>query len=205
MSDISTFYGGSILAMVGKNCVSIINDYRLGNGFMTVSKDFQKIHMITPKIYIGLPTFVPDCQFLLKKIKKHVALFKLDEGREIEPRELASLMSYILYSKRDSELYTDPLVIGLDSKNEPYLCGLDCLGCKSEPGTFVAGGTAQINLIGMCEALYCKDMEEEDLFVTSVQVFLNSVDRDALSGWGAECVVISRDRRVTRRVRGRCD
>jgi len=205
MADIGTHYGGSIVALAGKNCISIINDYRLGCGFITTSKSFERIHQITPKIYMGLPLFVPDCQHLLKKVRKHVSLFRLDEGRDIEPQELANMVSYLLYSRRSSPLYTSPVVVGLDSQNRPYVCEMDCLGCKTEPGSFVAAGTAEQNLMGMCEVLYREELDAEELFTVGVQAFLNAVDRDALSGWGANCVIITPERRIVRRIKGRCD
>lgn len=205
MGDIDTHYGGSIMAIAGKNCISIVNDYRLGAGFITTSKAFQRIFKITPRIYVGLPNFVPDCQFLLKKIKKHVALFCLDEGRDIEPQELANLISYLLYSKRRSPLYTSPVVAGIDSAGQPYVCGMDCLGCKTEPGSFVTAGTAETNLTGMCEVLYHEDMSPDELFTASVQAFLNAVDRDALSGWGARCVILTPNESIVRSIKGRCD
>lgn len=205
MSDIENHYGGSIVALVGKDCVALLNDNRLGSGFITLSKNFQRIHEIAPRIYVGLCTFIPDCQFLLKKIRKHVALFRLDENREIEPEELANLISYILYSYRASPLYTSPIVIGLDSKNKPYVCKMDCIGCKTEPGNFVASGTAEQNLMGMCETLYRDDLNEEELFTVGAQAFLNSVDRDALSGWGANCVLITPENKIIRKIKGRCD
>ncbi|KAI5149735.1 20S proteasome subunit beta 3 [Enteropsectra breve] len=205
MSDISTHYGGSILAMVGKDSVSIVTDQRLGAGFITVSKDFIRTFQITPKCYVGLSEFIPDCQFLLKKVKKQASLFKLEEGRDMEPHELAAFISYFLYSRRGSPLYTSPVIIGLDSKNKPYVCGMDCIGAKSEPESFIATGTASENLMGMCEALWREEMDPEDLFTTSVQAFLNSIDRDCLSGWGAECVIITPDEHIKRKVKGRCD
>ncbi|KAI5170117.1 20S proteasome subunit beta 3 [Pancytospora epiphaga] len=205
MGDIETHYGGSIVAMVGQDSISIVNDFRLGSGFITTSKAFQRIFQVTPRIFVGLPTFVPDCQYLLKKIKKHAELFKLDEGRDIEPKELANLTSYILYSHRKSPIYTSPIIAGLDSQGKPYVCGMDCLGCKTEPGSFVTGGTAATSLMGICETLYVEGMSEEELFTASVQAFLNAVDRDAMSGWGAKCVVITPSRVISRTIKGRCD
>lgn len=205
MGDIQTFYGGSILAMTGKDSVAIISDYRLGNGPITVSKNFRRVYRVTDRIYIGLDCFVPDAQFLLKRIEKHVSLFELSEGRSIEPQECSNLVSAILYSYRSSPLYTSPIIAGIDSNNKPFICGMDLLGCKSQPGSFIAEGTANKNLIGVCEALYKEDMDEEDLFITGVQAFLNSIDRDALSGWGAECIILTPSRRIVRSVKGRCD
>lgn len=205
MSDVESFYGGSILAMAGNGCVSIVSDYRLGNSSITTSKSFRRVFKITDRIVLGLAFFIPDAQHLLRKIEKHVSLFKLAEGRDIEPKECANLVSAILYSYRRSPLYTTPVIAGIDSENRPYVCDMDSLGCKTEPGNFVAEGTASTNLIGLCEALYREGMDEEDLFTTSIQTFLNAVDRNALSGWGAECIILSPGKCVVRSVKGRCD
>lgn len=205
MSDVESFYGGSIMAMAGNGCVSIISDYRLGNGPITTSKNFRRVFMITDRIALGLCYFVPDAQFLLKKVEKHVSLFRLTEGREIEPKECANLVSAILYSHRESPLYTSPVIAGIDSENNTYVCDMDSLGCKKEPGNFVAEGSAASNLQGLCESLHRENMDEEELFTVSAQAFLNAIDRDALSGWGAECILISPKRRIVRSVKGRCD
>ena len=43
MSDIAEYYGGSILAMIGKSSVSIVTDKRLGAGPISVGKNFTKV------------------------------------------------------------------------------------------------------------------------------------------------------------------
>ena len=205
MGDVMSAYGGSILAVATKDCVAIVQDFRLGNGFITTSKCFERVHQITKRAFVCLPAFLPDAQHLLVKIKKHAALFSLDEGRDIEPDELASLVSYLLYSRRTSPLFTTPIVAGICSNGKPYICGMDSLGCMSEPGSFVAAGTAENNLIGLCEALYRPDADAEGLFTVAIQTFLNAVDRDILSGWGAKCIILTPEKQIVRKVRGRCD
>jgi 20S proteasome subunit beta 3 len=205
MSDIFSFYGGSILAMAGKESVAIISDMRLGNGPITVTKDFTRVHRIAPKLYLGLSAFVPDTQVLARRIQKNYNLFKLEEQREMEPAEFSSMISYILYSKRFTPYFTAPVVAGLAGDDRPYIAGMDSIGSICSPGDFVAAGTAAHNLMGICEALYRPDMDNESLFVTCSQAFLNAIDRDALSGWGAECYIIGKDQVVKRRIKGRCD
>lgn len=43
--------GGSVIAMVGKDCVAIASDLRLGNGAMGISNNFQKVCIIN--IYVS--------------------------------------------------------------------------------------------------------------------------------------------------------
>ncbi len=205
MSDISQHYGGSILAMKGKNCVSIINDKRLGNGPIGVSKNFTKIYEVTPRMYVGFTGLVSDAQILFRKIRRNHNLFKLEANRDMEPKELSSMISYILYSKRASPYYVSAIVAGMSSDNVPYIVGMDCLGCMDESGEFVTSGTAGNNLSGLCEALYTPDLDEDELFVTSAQAFLNAVDRDTFSGWGAVCHVIGAHESKKREIKGRCD
>ncbi|KAL7348146.1 20S proteasome subunit [Encephalitozoon intestinalis] len=204
-ADIETFYGGSILAIASDEAVAIMNDKRLGMSSITVSKDFTRIHKIGPRLYVGLPVFVPDTQVLLRSIRKNYNLFKLEEQREMEPEELTSMISFLLYSKREAPYITSPIVAGLRSDGKPYISGMDSIGSITSPRDFVAAGTSEENLMGICEALYRPGMDEENLFVTCTQAFLNSIDRDALSGWGADCYIISRNKVTKRSIKGRCD
>ena len=101
-------------------------------------------------------------------------------------------------------LFLSAIVAGIEN-NKPVCIGMDCIGCQSRPGTYVAAGTAQENLNGICEALHSEEMDSEQLFTNSMQAFLNAIDRDALSGWGAECYVIGRNECRKRVVQGRND
>lgn len=56
------YNGGSMLAMVGKNCVAIASDKRLGQQYLTVSCDFPKLFSITDRLYIGLAGLATDIQ-----------------------------------------------------------------------------------------------------------------------------------------------
>ena len=52
--------GGACVAMVGKNCVAIACDMRLGAQAMTISTDFPKVFGMTPRIQIGLTGLATD-------------------------------------------------------------------------------------------------------------------------------------------------
>ena len=54
------YNGGAIVAMVGKNCVAIASDKRLGQQALTVSTEFPKIFRINDKIYLGLAGLATD-------------------------------------------------------------------------------------------------------------------------------------------------
>lgn len=72
------YNGGSVVAMVGKNCVAIASDLRLGNQALTIATNFEKVHTlvllclsadlvtsfqvfpVTDRIYLGMAGLATD-------------------------------------------------------------------------------------------------------------------------------------------------
>ncbi|CAG8526096.1 10756_t:CDS:2 [Cetraspora pellucida] len=200
-----SYNGSAMVAMVGKNCVAIAADQRLGAQLMTVSTDFQKIFPATAKSYIGLAGLATDVQTLSEKFRFKINMYKLREEREIEPRTLSHMVSSTLYERRFGPYFVEPVIAGLDKNNQPFVCAMDLIGCVDIARDFVVAGTASDSLFGMCESLWEPDLEPEDLFETISQALLNAVDRDCLSGWGAVVHVITPERVITRNLKARMD
>lgn len=137
--------------------------------------------------------------------RSKVNLFELRESRRLEPRQFAHMVSHALYEKRFGPYFTNPIMAGLDSKNEPFLCGFDSIGCIDFAEGFIVSGTASDQLYGMCEALYEPNLGPDDLFETVSQVLLNAVDRDAMSGWGAIVYIVTPNKVIKRTLRARQD
>lgn len=203
MSDISTYYGGSILALRGSNSALIIADNRLGMSSITTSMSFNRLHQITKTCFIGTSMFVSDGQILAKEMKREANLFELVNNRPMDAKEVSSVTSHYLYSYRFQPRYIEPIVAGI-SKDGPFVSSMDILGCACE-SPFIAAGTAEKNLVGLAEVLYSSNLSDEDLFIVGMQIFLNALDRDALSGWGATSYLISEDKIVKRQVKARMD
>src|ERR1700724_2937285 len=64
MSDPFSINGGSVVALVGKDCVGIACDLRLGQQAMTLSTDFPKIFPMGDKVFLGLAGLASDVQTL---------------------------------------------------------------------------------------------------------------------------------------------
>ncbi|KAI9499367.1 nucleophile aminohydrolase [Zychaea mexicana] len=203
--SIMQYNGGSVVAMNGKNCVAIAADKRLGQQFMTVSTEFQKMFQGTEKTFIGLPGLATDVLTLAERFRFKINMYKMREERDIEPKTLAHMVSSTLYERRFGPYFVEPVVAGLDKNNEPFICSMDLIGCINFAKDFVVSGTAGPNLYGMCESLWEPDLEPEDLFETISQALLNAQDRDALSGWGAVVHIITPDKIVTRTLKARQD
>ncbi|KAI9591992.1 nucleophile aminohydrolase [Syncephalis fuscata] len=199
------YNGGCLVAMVGKDCVAIATDKRLGQQAMTLSTEFPKVFPATDRTYYGLAGLATDVQTMSELLRFKVNMYKMREERTIQPKTFAHMLSSTLYEKRFGPYFTEPVVAGLDNKNKPFICAMDLIGCINFAKDFVVCGTSSPNLYGMCESLWEPDLEPEDLFETISQALINAVDRDPLSGWGAVVHVITPDTVITRTLKMRQD
>lgn len=177
------YNGGSVVAMVGKDCVALASDKRFGSNMTTISNNFPKLFEISKKAVLGVSGLATDVQTLYVYInfcsteilKYKTDLFKLQENRAISPKSLAFLISSTLYSKRSvacfyirfSPFFVEPIVAGIDSNSQPFICSTDVIGCINFAKDFVVSGTASPNLYGICESFYEDNMVSTRRFLIS--------------------------------------
>lgn len=137
-------------------------------------------------------------------VRRH-NLYKLREERVMKPETFGHLVSSVLYERRFGSYLAAPVIAGIDEKSVPYLCGMDSIGAMEVSKDFMVSGTAPESLYGMCESMWKEDMSPDELFETIGQCLLSGVDRDALAGWGAVVHIITKDKLITRTLRGRMD
>ncbi|KAF7311127.1 NIPSNAP domain-containing protein [Mycena chlorophos] len=202
--SIMDYNGGSVIAMVGKECVAIASDLRLGNQALGVSSNFQKIFPITDRIYLGLPGLATDVTTLKERFRYRVNMYTIKEEREIEPETFARLVSSTLYENRFGPYFVEPVMAGISKtpsgEHKPFIAATDLIGCLNFAKDFVVAGTASEKLFGVAEGLWEPDLEPEDLFETISQTIMNALDRDAYSGWGCVVHVLTKDQVITRTV-----
>ncbi|TDL18972.1 20S proteasome subunit beta 3 [Rickenella mellea] len=206
--------GGSVIAMVGKECVAIACDLRLGNQALTIATNFEKIFPVTDRLYLGLPGLATDVATLRERFRFRVNMYTIKEEREITPETFARLVSSTLYEKRFGPYFVEPVIAGLSpvpsasgkpEKWEPFIAATDLIGCLNFAKDFVVAGTSSDKLFGVAEGLWEPDLEWEDLFETISQTLMNAVDRDAFSGWGGIVHIITPDKVITRTLKARMD
>ena len=200
------YNGSAIIAMMGKDCVAIAADRRLGVQAQTVSCDFQKIFKMGDRLFLGLPGLATDVQTVSNRLKFRLNLYTLREGRQIKPKTFMSMVSNLLYERRFGPYFVEPVIAGFDPKTDvPYIASMDLIGCPMVTEDFVVSGTCSEQMYGMCESLWKPDMSPDELFETISQALMNAVDRDAVSGWGAVVHVIEKDKITTRTLKARMD
>jgi len=198
--------GSAMIVMAGKNCVGIASDRRLGwNKQMTVACDFQKVFQLNDRIIVGLAGLGTDVQSLRNLLRFRMNLYKLREEREMSPKAFSAMLASLLYEKRFGPYFVEPVVAGLNEDGKPFISSMDFIGAPTSAEDFVVQGTCYSQLHGMCESLYRPDMDQNALFETLSQCLQAAVDRDALSGWGAEVHIITPEGTYTRTLKSRQD
>ncbi|CEM00817.1 unnamed protein product [Vitrella brassicaformis CCMP3155] len=198
--SIFSYNGAALVGMAGKDCVAVAVDKRLGvNQFQTISANFQRAFQVSERCFVALGGLASDVQTVHKEIAYRMKMYSLREEREMEPKVVTALVASMLYARRFGPWFVDPVVAGLDKDNKPVLAGYDSIGAKSEAHDFVTGGTASDQLFGLCEQFWKPDMDADQLFETISQCLLAAVDRDCVSGWGADVFILTADGTVTKK------
>lgn len=158
--------------MVGKDCVAIACDLRLGLQALTVSNNFPKIFSYGPSVYLGLTGLATDVSTVSDLFRYKVNMYRLREERNISPTTMANLVSSSLYERRFGPFFVSPVIAGLDQKTgKPFICGFDSIGCIDFAKDFIVSGTASDQLFGTCEGLWEPDLVSGFLSI-GVKVYL---------------------------------
>jgi 20S proteasome subunit beta 3 len=76
LQSITEYNGAAVVAMVGKDCVGIASDTRLGIQACTVATDFQKVFQMGPKYFMGLAGLGTDVQTVAQTMKFKINMYK---------------------------------------------------------------------------------------------------------------------------------
>ncbi|KAG8219584.1 20S proteasome subunit beta 3 [Butyriboletus roseoflavus] len=195
--------------MVGKDCVAIASDLRLGTEGLGISSNFQRVFPVTDRLYVGLSGLGTDVTTLHERFRYRVNMYTIKEERDIQPETFTHVVSSTLYEHRFGPYFIEPVIAGLSKSPtgtfKPFIAATDLIGCINLAKDFVVAGVASSKLFGVAEGLWEPDLEPEDLFETISQTFLNAVDRDAFSGWGVIVHLITKDQVLSRTLKARMD
>lgn len=204
--SIMAYNGGCVVAMKGKDCVAIATDLRFGIQAQTVDTDFEKVFRFNSHMFVGLCGLQTDILTVKDRLLFRKNLYEVRENREITPKVLAAMLSNLLYERRFSYYFVEPIIVGLEPKTyQPYICNMDLIGCINEPDDFVVAGTCSEQLYGMCESLWRPNLEPDVLFEIISQAMVNAFDRDAISGWGANVYIIEKGKITKKSIKTRMD
>jgi len=205
MSSIMQYNGAAVIAMAGKECIAIASDRRYGIRNQTMGCEMQKVFQMNDKTFVGLTGLATDMQTLEQKFRFRCNMYRLREERDISCSAFSNMVSSLLYEKRFSPFFCEPVIAGLDENNKPHLSGMDLLGAQVFTDDFIVAGDCTEALYGLCESMYQPNLEPDDLFETLAQCLLSGVDRDCLAGWGCTVYVLTPKGVTVRHLKGRMD
>lgn len=191
--------------MVGEGCFAVASDKRLGQQALAISNQFSKIFSAGQSKALAMAGLATDISSLSESILSKLSHYELTHGCEPSLNALGSLLGSQLYKKRFAPWMVECVCAGFNSDGDALLVSTDCVGCTQDSKDYVAIGSARESLHGTCEGLWHPGMSESALFETISQAMVNAMDRDALSGWGADVWVVTPKRTVKRSLKTRQD
>ena len=112
--------------MAGKNCVAVAVDKRFGSGPQTIHISPRTVLVPNSRVMVGFTGLEGDVQSLaselstlvIEKKGRHLGFgFESGSGddnvRLIGPKSMSMLLSHVLYGRRRSPYYVQPIVAGL--------------------------------------------------------------------------------------------
>lgn len=115
------------MAMAGENCVALAVDKRFGSGPQTINVSPRKVLIPHSRVMVSFVGLEGDIQSVSQdlsieisnKVRRNLGFGFRDEGnkdREIKPKSLSILLSHLLYRRRNSPYYVEPIIAGLEKK-----------------------------------------------------------------------------------------
>lgn len=129
--DPTLLNGGSVLAMAGDGCVALAVDRRFGSGPQVVNVSPRLVLAPHPRLLVAFTGLEGDVQSLADELsvqlsakagrssgfgfgRSHSAGGRGVNGRVIAPSCMAALTSNIMYRRRRSPYYVEPIICGLE-------------------------------------------------------------------------------------------
>jgi len=105
--SIFDYNGGTLVGMVGKDCVGIAADRRFGKQMLTLANDFQRVFKMQDNIIMGLSGLGTDIQTFSAHMEQKINLYTLKENKPMKPLTFCNLVAYSLFEKRYCNPYAD--------------------------------------------------------------------------------------------------
>lgn len=181
------FPGATAVGISYENGVLLASEKRVSFGNFIVNKNTKKTFVITDKVGAACAGMVADMNVLARQVSALATIRKLEIRRDVPPNSIAKLMSVIMFERRYFPLLTQVIVGGYDSKSHIYT--LDPLGSLL-PDEYAAVGSGAEMALGILDAQYSSNLNEEEALKLAIKAIRSSAQRDASSGDGIDILSI---------------
>jgi proteasome beta subunit len=182
--------GATAVGITYDNGVLLASEKRVSYGNFVVNKNTKKTFTVTNHVGAACAGMVADMQVLVRQVSALSKIRRLETRREVQPNSVAKLMSVIMFERRYFPLLTQVIVGGITDKPEIYT--LDPLGSVL-PDRYAAVGTGAEMALGVMDADYSENLDEEKATTLALRSIRSSIQRDSASGDGIDLLIINKD------------
>ena len=182
--------GATAVGITYNNGVLLASERRISYGNFVVNKNTKKTFTVTDHVGAACAGMVADMQVLIRQVSALSKIRKLETRRDVQPNSVAKLMSVIMFERRYFPLLTQVIVGGITDKPEIYT--LDPLGSVL-PDKYAAVGTGAEMALGVMDADYSDNLDEEKATTLALRSIRSSIQRDSASGDGIDLLIINKD------------
>lgn len=182
------FPGATAVGISFNNGVLLASEQRVSFGNFLVNKNTKKTFVLTENVGAACAGMVADMNVLARQVAALSKIRKMEIRRKVPTNSVAKLMSVIMFERRYFPLLTQVVVGGYDDK--PRIYTLDPLGSLL-PDEYAAVGSGAEMALGILDAQYNSQMNEDDAKNLAIKSIRAAIQRDASSGDGIDILTIS--------------
>jgi proteasome beta subunit len=181
---------GTAVGIRARDGVVLATDKRVTYEGFVLSRMAKKVHPVTSRCGVAFAGLMGDIGYLTRLLKLEAKMYELEFGREIKTRNLAKVLSVILYSYKLFPMFTEVIVGGYDEAPALYI--LDPVGSLIEE-KYAAVGSGHQLAIGYIEPRYRGDISLEEAEQLAIGAIKTVIERDVLTGDGVDILVFTRE------------
>ncbi len=188
--------GTTTIGLVCSDGIVLAADKRATAGYMVVDPKAQKIHKLTDNIALTIAGSVSDAQLILKLMKANIRLINLNTAREVFVKEIAHLLSGIVYGKiREMSMIQSisEFILGGKDKDGFHLYDIFPDGSLTEIPNFISSGSGSVMAYGVLETMYKKGMSVNEGTELAIKAIKSALRRDIATGNGIQVINITKD------------
>ena len=183
--------GATAVGITYDDGVLLAAEKRVSYGNFVVNKNTKKTFNVTDHVGAACAGMVADMQVLVRQVSALSKIRKLETRRNVEPNSVAKLMSVIMFERRYFPLLTQ-VVVGGVTTGKPEIYTLDPLGSVL-PDKYAAVGTGAEMALGVMDAEFNENLDEEKATNLALKSIRSSIQRDSASGDGIDILIINKN------------
>jgi len=138
--------GGTVVAIAGDTFAVIGADTRLSKGYSILSRNYSRLHEVSPGVWLGVAGCHADVTALVQVLRATVTEYECSHGRAPPVDVISQALSVILYQRRGMPYYCFCVLAGVDAGGRGAVFNYDAVGSFERVATTAVGGSQAIIL-----------------------------------------------------------